>query len=304
MRAVFSAAFICLAFMSPGNAIQVPDNLEQCLPIPTLAQEIQQRNADAQSQEKHVKLDTLSLEGNTALAPDELSAIARSLTSRTYDDDPTWIRELQERIQDEWQHRGFFRAHVEGPRAVLQAETSSERRFAVKAVIDAGKVYRLDRIDFLHNSQFSSGELRAMFPIQDGDTFDTHQFQRGLENVRKAYGTKGFINFSVLPAFSIDDKNALIPVALEIEEGKRYSFGRIEILGLEPPLAQRLLRESGIETGAVFDVSLWDKFLEQNKTLLPHDAAPESDTLRRLDEQQGTVDVTIDFRRCPIVAQH
>jgi outer membrane protein insertion porin family len=303
MRTVFSAAFICIAFISSGNAIQLPQNLEQCLPIPTLAQEIQQRNADAPP-EKHTKLETLTFEGNTGLAPDELEKIVNSLTGRTYDNSPTWVQEVRERILDEWQHRGFFRARIENPRAVARAETDSERPFMIAVAIHSGQRYGLKGVAFQNNTQFSQAELRAMFPVIDGDTFDTHQLRLGLENMRKAYGTKGFINFSDVPSFDIDEQHALIAVNLEIDEGKRYTFGQVRILGLEPSLAQRLLHESGIEAGKVFDTSLLNRFVEENRTSLPNNAGPESDVLRRLDDQLGAVDITMDFRRCPNIAQH
>jgi outer membrane protein insertion porin family len=303
VRAVFFPAFICMAFLITGNAVQLPHNLEECLPIPTLAQEIQQRNADAPP-EKHIKLETLTFEGNTGLAPDELDKIVNSLTSRTYDNSPAWVQEVRERILDEWQHRGFFRAQIENLRAVARAETDSERPFTIAVAIHSGQRYGLKAIPYQNNTQFSQAELRAMFPVIDGETFDTHQLRLGLENIRKAYGTKGFINFTDVPSFDIDEEHGLIAVDLEIYEGKRYTFGQVRVLGLEPSLAQRLLHESGIETGKIFDTSLLNRFVEENRTSLPNDAGPESDVLRRLDDQLGTVDITMDFRRCPNIAQH
>ncbi len=241
----------------------------------------------------------LVFRGQTGLRPDELANIARLLKERTYDDDPRWLEELAARIQDAFQQRGYFRPLVEDPRYRQLAGTPMEKRFAVNMSVDAGVRYRLNRIDIRNGSQFSHGELRAFLPIYDGDIFDTHAIQRGLENLRRAYGRKGFVNFSLIPSFDMDERQALITLILDFEEGRQFQLGQVKILGLDPALAQRLLHESGLERGNVFDTSLLEKFFERNKLILPRDAAPDNDTQRHIDEQAGTVDITMDFRRCP-----
>jgi outer membrane protein assembly factor BamA len=304
----FFVALICCGLCPATSDGQIPRRLEDCLPIPSLAQEIRQRNEEAQPENQesgreasHIKVASVTFLGKPALPPKDLAQIAKSLTERSYGDGPTWMEEVSARVQDAWQQRGYFKANVENPRVHVLAGTPHGKRFAVSVSVDAGPLYRLNRIDFLHGTQFSDAEVRAFLPISDGDSFDTHAIQQGLENLRKAYGMTGFINFSSAPSWDIDEHRALITLILELSEGKPFRFGQIKVLGLDPLVAKRLLFESGLETGSIFNPSLVDRFFERNRHILPSDALPEEDTQRVIDEQSGTVDMTMDLRGCPLL---
>jgi outer membrane protein assembly factor BamA len=202
-----------------------------------------------------------------------------------------------------WQQQGYFLAAVAKPTADELHDAPLERTVAITVDIHAGQAYRLNGIEIRNATQFAATELRPLFPIQQGDIFDTHKIQQGIENLRKAYGARGFINFVAVPATQIDETHALITLLVEVEEGKQFRIGKVEVLGLDPVLSEKLLRESGLEPGKIFDASLLDKFFERNKLILPSDAKPKENARRVLDESHGTVDITMDFRVCPQAAQ-
>jgi outer membrane protein insertion porin family len=41
--------------------------------------------------------------------------------------------------------------------------------------------------------------LRGTFAIKDGEWFNATVMQKGLENLKKAYGQLGYINFGAVP---------------------------------------------------------------------------------------------------------
>ncbi len=295
------AGLLCSALLSAASSAQIPRRLEDCLPIPSLAQDLEQRQEEAQAQqpEPHIKLVRLVFRGQTGLPRQELAQIARSLKDRTYDDNSSWLEELAVRIQDAFQQRGYFKPFVEYPRPRQLLGSRTERRFAVNVLVDAGNRYRLNRIDIRNGTQFAYAEARAFFHIHDGDIFDTHAIQQGIEDMRKAYQTRGFLNFASVPSLVIDEDRAFINLLLDLEEGQQFRLGHVKILGLDPLISQKLLHESGLEPGNIFDASRLDEFFRRNKLILPRDAAPEEDTERVMDEQTGTVVLTMDFRTCP-----
>jgi len=168
----------------------------------------------------------------------------------------------------------------------------------VSISVDAQQLYKLGRIAYANNTAFSHAELRSFFPIEDGDTFDTHKLQQGLEAMRNAYGVKGFINMAPIPKFDIDDYHGTLTLTVDLDEGKQFRLGQITVHGMDPALAEKLLHESGVQAGAFFDFSLVRRFFERNRDILPGDAEPFRDTVRLLDEMNGTVDLTIDVFRC------
>lgn len=252
---------------------------------------------------KEMKIERLIFIGDPQLQLALQDKIAKSLADMVWEDSQDSLTELAERIRDAWQEQGYFKAKVT-PKGSQTLEDSAEKRtVAITVDVDAGKQYRLEEIRFEKNAQFSPGQLRPLFPVQQGEIFDTHKVQKGMEEMRKAYGAKGFINFAAVPSFTLNETTQAVSLTMEVEEGKQFHFGRVEVLGLDPALSQRLLHESGLEAGNVFDAFRFAEFFRRNKLILPKGAAPE-DARRVLDEKQATVDITMDFRRCAPLPEH
>jgi hypothetical protein len=66
------SGLICATFVTQANSVQLPQRLEDCLPIPTLAQDIEQRREAArknQPPEPYIKVTQLEFRGETGLPP-------------------------------------------------------------------------------------------------------------------------------------------------------------------------------------------------------------------------------------------
>src|ERR1700747_2429511 len=88
---------------------------------------------------------------------------------------------------DGWQNRGYIKVKANGYATTLDS-TPAVRRIALNIHVDEGLRYSLGGITLKNNSAVSSGALRGVFPIEDGDTFNRERIMTGLENLRKAYG--------------------------------------------------------------------------------------------------------------------
>ena len=73
--------------------------------------------------------------------------------------------------------------------------------------------------------------MRKLFPIKDGEVFDISLMRKGLENIRKAFGEIGYINFSAVPDTTIDEAKKLINITVDIDEGAQFYVRRIEFNG-------------------------------------------------------------------------
>jgi len=61
----------------------------------------------------------------------------------------------------------------------------------------------------------------------------------------------------------------------------------------------RRVLKSLLEPGSVLDSTLLNRFLKENRHVLPSDASPEKHISMRRDVRSRTVDIVLDFRRCP-----
>jgi outer membrane protein insertion porin family len=234
------------------------------------------------------------------------SIFLESLFSKTFDSSK--LEEDSERVRDALQHFGYFKANVDEPKTNLRTISGGfriplfQKRPAkvmdITVPLEEGQRYRLKGITFKNNKAIAdSAKLRTVFPIKDGEIFDTHLLQKGIENLRKAYGTIGYINFSDVPSFDIDDEKKLITVNIEVEEGKPYYVRRIEFQGNTTTRDKVIRRQLLVQEGQVFNAQYWDlSVLRLNQLNYFEALKPEEDTERKLDEANGTVDLTVKVR--------
>jgi outer membrane protein assembly factor BamA len=280
------------------------------------------KNADGKrtavwSPVKEMRVARLIFIGRAALPLAVQNQIAKSISEHDYDDNQEGLEELLERTRDAWQAQGYFKTKVEHSGSQALEESPEKRTVAVTILVDAGTQYRLDEVNFKQISwsntaqagppapslpqpegQFASEQLRAIFQIEQGDIFDTHKLQKGVEELRKAYGANGFINMSVVPSFNVDETSDRITLDIEIEEGKQFHIGKVDVQGLAPGISTQLFEGSGLVPGNIFNTSRLDEFVKRNQSILFYGDRTEDDVERRLDVDSSTVDLSFRFRDC------
>src|SRR5215472_17109229 len=98
--------------------------------------------------------------------------------------------------------------------------------------VEEGARYRLGSITFTGNSpRVNVKALRASFAVKDGDWFNASLIGKGLENLKKAYGQLGYINFGAIPKPVYDDQKKTVSLQIDIDEGKQFYVSRIEFSG-------------------------------------------------------------------------
>jgi outer membrane protein insertion porin family len=234
------------------------------------------------------------------------SIFLESVFAKTFD--ASKLEEDSERVRDALQHYGYFKANVDEPKTNLRTieggfhvplfQKRPAKVMDITLPLEEGERYRLKNITFKNNKAIANAEkLRSVFPIKDGEIFDTHLVQKGIENLRKAYGTIGYINFSAVPTTDIDDEKKLITLNVEVEEGKPYFVRRIEFQGNTTTRDRVIRRQLLVQEGQTFNAQLWDiSILRLNQLNYFEALKPEEDTERKLNEQEGSVDLTVKVK--------
>jgi outer membrane protein insertion porin family len=283
---------------------QAPRGIEDCLPYPTFAQELKQVRDERSLPfvlPMKIKIRRAGFTGNVGLSAQALQRIATSLEKPTWDDDSDWLQEIKDRLADAWRHHGYFQPKVNVQQRVL-GRNAQTINIGLIVHLDAGRQYRLEEIRFLNGKQFPTQQLRRSFSMDAGEVFDTHKIQRGIESLRKLYGSQGFINFTAVPDTRIDQKRRRISLDIDMDEGKQFHISDVSVVGLDSSLASRLLEQSKLQTGEIFNPAKLDDFFARNKAdLLPH-VRPEDDTERVINDAEGTVTLRVNLLRsqgCP-----
>ena len=122
---------------------------------------------------------------------------------------------------------------------------------------------------------------------------------KGLENLRKAYGQLGYINFTPVPNTTFDEDKKLVFLEIDVDEGKQFFVRRIEFAGNTTTRDKVIRREIALEEGQVYDSHLWEvSLLRLNQLGYFEQLKPDDPnvTERHLNEKDATVDLTLKLK--------
>ncbi len=237
------------------------------------------------------------------------SIFLENIFARTYD--ATKLDEDTERVRNEYQNRGYFKVIVNEPKTEIHdtghkgphiplLQGGSGKSVDITMPIEEGDRYTLGSITFKNNKAVSNVKaLRNLFPIKDGDVFSKEKVAKGLENLRKAYGEQGYINFTSVPETRFDDEKKLIFLDIDVDEGKQFYVRRIEFTGNTTTRDRVIRREIALEEGNIYNSRLWELSLLRLNQLGYFDQLKPDDpnvTDRKLDEKDGLVDLTLKIK--------
>ena len=167
--------------------------------------------------------------------------------------------------------------------------------------VEEGPRYRLKDITFAGGTVFPAARLRLLFPINDGDVFSTSRVRQGINELRRVYGGRGYINFTPVPDTEINDEDRTIRVRFEPDEGKQFRIASVNVIGLASQDQKKVEQFWEQQMGKPFSSDLVERFFIRNASLLPRDASPIMDAEVHQDFAEGLVNLILDFRRavCP-----
>jgi outer membrane protein insertion porin family len=230
------------------------------------------------------------------------SIFLENLFARTYD--ASKLEEDSERVRVAYQNHGYFKAIVgepathirnEGGLSLLTFRPKKGKRIDITLPVEEGARYRLGGITFTGNEHVKNVRaLRAQFAIKDGDYFNFTAISKGLENLRKAYGTLGYINYTATPNTRFDEAKKVLYLDIDIDEGKPYYVSKIEFTGNTVTRDTVIRRELLLEEGQVYNSNLWEQSLLRLNQLDYFDPLKvDQDSTATQDQANNTVSLLL-----------
>ena len=263
-----------------------------------------------------VKVGKIRFEGNKNIKTRTLRAAMKNLKpvgvphsiflenifARTYD--ASKLEEDSERVRQAYQDRGYFRASVGDPKTHLRNESGLSfftfrpkkgKVIDILMPVEEGGRYKLSGITFTGNKAVTNTKaLRAQFADKDGEWFNRTAFAKGLENLRKAYGQLGYINFAAIPDPHIDEANKTVSFGIDIDEGKQFYVSRIEFTGNTVTRDFVIRRELALEEGQIYNSHLWElSVLRLNQLDYFNPLKVDQDSETHQNAENATVDLLL-----------
>jgi len=221
--------------------------------------------------------------------------------------DSSKLEEDTERVRLAYRDKGYANAAVEEPKTQIRDEgglnfftfrPNKGKRIDILMPIEEGARYRMGSITFTGNKAVSNVKaLRSTFPIKEGDWFNSTMIQKGLENLKKAYGQLGYINFGAIPKPVYDEQKHIVSLDVDIDEGKPFYVSRIEFQGNTVTRDKVIRRELMLDEGSVYNSQLWEYSLLRLNQLEYFDPLKvDQDSEAHQDAEAGTVDLLLKVK--------
>jgi outer membrane protein insertion porin family len=266
-----------------------------------------------------VKVGKIAFDGNTSLSSRTLrgamknlkpigiphSIILENLFARTFD--ASKLDEDTERVRQAYRDRGYFKAQTSEPTTHVRdagglnpftLRPSKGKRIDILMPVEEGARYKLGGINFTGNTHAPNTKaLRAQFAQKDGEWFNATMFSKGLDQLRKSYGSLGYINMVANPVPRIDEAQKLIFLDIDIDEGKMFYVSRIEFTGNTITRDKVIRRELLLEEGQAYNSQRWElSILRLNQLNYFETLKAEQDSESRQNADDGTVDLLLKLK--------
>ncbi len=233
------------------------------------------------------------------------SIVFENLFAKTFD--ASKLEEDTERVREAYRDKGYAAAAVETPHTQLRDEGGLNwftfrprqgKRVDILMPIEEGPRYRLAGITFTGNKAVRNVKaLRSTFPIKDGDWYSNQAMQKGVENLKKAYGQLGYINFAAIPTPTFNEAKRTVTWNIDIDEGKPFYVSRIEFEGNTTTRDKVIRRELLLQEGQVYNSNLWElSLMRLNQLEYFEPLKVDQDSTATQNTEDGTVDLLLKVK--------
>ena len=233
------------------------------------------------------------------------SIVFENLFAQTFD--ASKLEEDTERVRLAYRDKGYYNAAIEEPKTQIRDQgglnwftfrPNKGKRIDILMPVEEGDRYRLGTITFTGNKAVNNVKaLRATFAVKDGDWFNATLISKGLDNLKKAYGQLGYINFGAIPKPSYDEQKKTVSLVIDIDEGKPFYVSRIEFEGNTITRDRVIRRELMLEEGQVYNSQLWEySLLRLNQLEYFEPLKVDQDSTAEQDSDAGTVTLLLKVK--------
>ncbi|MGH9946050.1 MAG: outer membrane protein assembly factor BamA [Pyrinomonadaceae bacterium] len=227
--------------------------------------------------------------------------------------------DLQKNVRSYMFSKGYFQARIGEPEIVglgvkrtdylplitipLPLISSIDDTLKIIVPVTEGKLYRVGKIEIEGNSIFSEQQIQGFLGLKPGDIADGKRVQDVVyDNLRKVYGSQGFIQYNAEPEPDFKDNPAnpdegIVDIKIVIDEGKQFSLRRLEFTGNTFTRDKVLRREFLLNEGDIYNDQYLDISVSRlNQTQYFDPIDNDQDIEKRTDEENGDVDLIVKIK--------
>ena len=203
-------------------------------------------------------ISEINLEGSFSIDEEVLlDSLERIGLARGRIFDRSVFSQINQVLRNEMYSRGKYGMELE-----TEVRELDRDRVAIDILLREGKAARIRQINIIGNRAFSDDELKELMqsgipgPLafwSSADEYSRTTLEGDLEAIRSHYLNRGFVNFSISSSqVTITPDRKEIYITINVDEGRPYTFGSVELAGDLPVPREELLEQVVINAGDTF----------------------------------------------------
>ena len=172
--------------------------------------------------------------------------------------------------------------------------------------VDEGARYSWSRAEWSGNQVLGAKELDDALGMKPGEAANGKKFDKGLNDVQKAYGKYGHILTRMNPTPEFDDAASKVTFKIAVDEGPQFRMGTVEFKGFSADDAATLGKRWALKSGEVYDQTYINRFFRDeareittrmvNERQAQGKPLPNIDTVEKPNRETGIVNLTIELK--------
>jgi outer membrane protein insertion porin family len=236
--------------------------------------------------------------GNQAIPTSQLANRLADVAIGAAYTDPALRLLLDTSIRPLYEARGLIR--VSFPKVV--AEKSKENEVdgvSVTVTVDEGAPYKLGDVRLAGVAASQMSELKDLAKWKTDEVANFDEIKAGVGRIERRYRGTGYLHVSSKVDRTVHDQEHTVDLVVTIQPGAQFSFGKLDVKGLDligEPAIRKMWGEKG---GKPFDPEFPDAFLKDVRDQGLFDNLGTTSSETKVNEASKTADVTLTFNGAP-----
>jgi hypothetical protein len=156
--------------------------------------------------------------------------------------------------------------------------------------------YRIGDVKVVGASVLNEAQTKVSLGLVPGQVYSEDQLRRGFENLKRIYGSRGYINLVAEPRFDFDEQQKVVNLSIEVDEDRQFTVNRINFTGNTKLRDEVIRREILIKEGEIFNSSLWDLSVARLNQLGYFDEIKYDDVRIKPSPTEPTLDIFLNVK--------
>ncbi|MRH77211.1 outer membrane protein assembly factor BamA [Spiribacter sp. C176] len=135
-----------------------------------------------------------------------------------------------ESLRAYYRDRGYADFQIESTQVSISPD---RQRIHVTVNVNEGLLYQIGELDLAGDLIFEADELRELFTIQPGDTFNQRGITATIEALRDKLGTEGYAFARINPVPELREDEQAVDITFFVDPADRVYVRRLQIVGNE-----------------------------------------------------------------------